>query len=90
MTTLNETEVKVLKAAAEQIIECTNGDFGYLSDCSPVNGLSVNQMKGYFGQLAKKDLIYVDEQFDQVQLTHAGLDALNETGFVFIFDFQTV
>lgn len=86
---LNDNETTVLKAVADQIMECTSGQFGFLSDCQIVGGLSRNQMKGYFSQLVQKGFIYVDDSFDQVKLTDAGLGELKEAGYTFL-EFDTV
>ena len=53
---LNETELKVLNACAQEVINCTNGEFGYTEDIK-VEGLSKNQLKGYLSQLVQKSLI---------------------------------
>ena len=64
---LNENEVRVLKAVHREIMDCTNGEFGY-TDTVSIDGLSKNQIKGYLGQLVQKNRISIDDENQQVMM----------------------
>ena len=76
MKTLNDIELKVLKAVADNIIHETNGQFGY-SDQVRVDGLTVNQIKGYLSQLVQKGMIRIWEEDGQTNILEKGIEAIN-------------
>ena len=73
-TKLNENEVKVLIAVFDEIMDCTNGEFGYTDDLT-VDGLTTNQIKGYLSQLVQKGRISIDDERQQVMM-------MNIDGFI--------
>ena len=75
-TNLNENEIKVLNHMVNMIFEQTRGEFADYSDkdLKLIEGLSLNQVKGYLAQLQKKDIlcIYEDssDRFVRVRKTY--------------------
>lgn len=67
MPNLNEKELAVFKAIAENIQSNTGGQFGY-SDEVEIEGVSKRQLSGYVSQLVQKGLFTVDDEFAQVQV----------------------
>ena len=76
MKTLNDIELKVLKAVADNILLTTDGDFGY-SDQIKVEGLTSNQIKGYLSQLVQKDMIFIYGSDKQTKMNEIGLISIN-------------
>jgi N12 class adenine-specific DNA methylase len=78
---LNEKERAVFQAAAQQIVDSTGGQFGYLSEADTPEGMSRQEFAGYCGSLAQKGLISVsDDEYKQLMLTPTGADALRQRG----------
>ena len=82
---LNNNEMGVLKACADNALDAAGGDFGFTDEVpSYVPELSRNQVKGYLSDLSKKGLIMIDhEKIDgkmvhQITLDKEALDILLE------------
>ncbi len=76
---LNENEFKTLLACLNEIVSCTGCEFGVTENVK-VEGLEVNQLKGYLSKLKNKELITIDpgymDQRGQIHLTHKACDYL--------------
>ena len=69
MVELNKNEVAVFTAVAQEIINCTNGQFGYSEDVMLPEGINRAQFSGYMSQLVQKGLFTVDDEYGQVQVS---------------------
>ena len=78
---INENETKVLVAIAQEIQNCTAGEFGYVSDIGEIEGIEKRQISGYTSQLVQKDLISIDEEFGSAQMLEAGVKAVRAAGY---------
>lgn len=88
---LNEKELAVFRAAAQQIIDSTGGQFGYLSDAETPDGMTRHEFAGYTGSLTAKGLIHVsDDEYKQLTLTAAGAENLRERGLFNDRSFETI
>ena len=80
---LNEQEIEALSLVAQQIRDCTGGEFGYIDEIR-TEVFTKHQLAGYASQLSQKGLIIAEGTrgggFGQVQLTPKGLKALNDEG----------
>ena len=83
---LNDNEVKVLIAIRAAIEECTGNQFCYFQEIT-VEGLSVNQVKGYLSSLQGKDRIYCDDEAEQISMVNRDgyviCDITDETDWVY-------
>ena len=77
---LNSTEKMVLIGVAQEIVNCTSGQFGFSSDMK-IDGITKNQKSGYISQLVTKGLVWVDSESTQMMLTREGITALKGTKF---------
>ena len=80
---LNNNELGVLKACADNALDAAGGDFGFTDEVPAyVPELSANQVKGYLSILQKKGLIMIDsnevdgEEIHQITLDKDSLDEL--------------
>lgn len=78
---LNENEKAVFAALAQEIQNCTAGEFGFASDMKLPEGITKKQVSGYVSQLCQKELFSVDSEFQQVLIDEANFfDTAKEYG----------
>lgn len=60
---MNKNELNVLKAVMDNAQDCSGGDFAFTDETleNGVEGLTANQIKGYFSALQSKGMIYISE-----------------------------
>ena len=82
---LNDKEIGVLKACADNALDAAGGDFGFTDEVPAyVPELDANQVKGYLSQLQSKGYICIDESYvdnrtlKQVTLYKEALELLVE------------
>jgi hypothetical protein len=68
MKKLNENEIKVLTACAQETRDCAGGDFGYADDVV-VEGMTERKKNGYISQLVQKGFLMIcPDEFRQMNL----------------------
>lgn len=81
MVMLNETELKVFKAMADEVLTVSGGDFGFMESVDRC-GLSKHQFAGFVGSLVKKNLVTpADEGLDQFMIRTEAGEILVALGF---------
>jgi len=64
--TFNENEVKVLKSLANEMNDCTGGEFGYIQDADR-GDFTKHEFAGYIGCLQQKGCFdYIDTMSKEV------------------------
>lgn len=62
MTNLNENELKVLKACADNALDAAGGDFGFGDEVAEyLPEMTGKQISGYLSQLSQKGMVDIDE-----------------------------
>ncbi|HLM62280.1 MAG TPA: hypothetical protein VK308_15870, partial [Pyrinomonadaceae bacterium] len=69
---LNEKELAVFASAAQEIVDNSGGQFGFLSNAKTPDEMTRAEFAGYTGSLVSKGLITVEEERKQVQMTAEG------------------
>lgn len=86
---LNSNEIAVFKALAQQIQDCTGGQFGYADEAKLPEGVTRKQLSGYVSQLVQKGLFTVDDEFAQVQVGENFFEAAKAYGVCVGQEFET-
>ena len=74
---LNDKELMVLKACADNALDAAGGDFGFTDEVPAYikEHLTTNQVKGYLSSLQSKGMIMIDSEYvDNRKITQLTLD----------------